>query len=100
MRWLPGSERLQSGPNRIAATDFDDWVQERGLYFAATWDAGWTPLLEFDEPGEAPKRGGLLVARLGRGTVVYTGIAFFRQIPAAVPGAWRLFANLLAIGPR
>jgi LmbE family N-acetylglucosaminyl deacetylase len=97
VRWLPGSERLQRGPNRIAATDFDGWVQERGLYFAATWDAGWTPLLEFDEPGEAPKRGGLLVARLGRGTVVYTGIAFFRQIPAAVPGAWRLFANLLAI---
>ena len=54
-------------------------------------------MLEFDEPGEAAKRGGLLVARLGRGTVVYTGIAFFRQIPAAVPGAWRLFANLLAL---
>jgi hypothetical protein len=98
VRWLPGSERLQSGPNRLTAGDFDDWVQERGLYFAATWDSAWTPLLEFDEPGEAAKRGGLLIAKLGRGTVVYTGIAFFRQIPAAVPGAWRLFANLLTIG--
>jgi LmbE family N-acetylglucosaminyl deacetylase len=100
IRWLPGSERLQSGPNRLMATDFDGWVQERGLYFAATWDSSWTPLIEFDEPGETAKRGGLLIARFGRGTVVYTGIAFFRQIPAAVPGAWRLFANLLAIGQR
>ena len=99
VRWLPGSAQLQSGPNRLTPADFDDWVQERGLYFAATWDSSWTPLLEFDEPGEAPKRGGLLISRLGRGTVVYTGIAFFRQIPAAVPGAWRLFANLLAIKP-
>ena len=99
VRWLPGSAALQSGPNRMSAADFDGWVQERGLYFAATWDSAWTPLMEFDEPGEAPKRGGMLLARLGRGTVIYTGIAFFRQIPAAVPGAWRLFANLLAIEP-
>jgi LmbE family N-acetylglucosaminyl deacetylase len=97
VRWLPGAGRIRSTPNDLSPADFDGWVQERGLYFAATWDSAWTPLLEFDEPGESPKRGGLLVARLGRGTVVYTGIAFFRQIPAAVPGAWRLFANLLAI---
>jgi hypothetical protein len=82
----------------LADNDFEGWVQERGLYFAATWDSAWTPMIEMDEPGESSKRGGLLIARLGRGTVVYTGIAFFRQIPAAVPGAWRLFANLLAIG--
>ncbi len=100
VRWLPGSERLQSTPNTLTAADFDGWVQERGLYYASTWDSSWTPLLEFDEPGEAPKRGGLLVSRYGRGLVVYTGIAFFRQIPAAVPGAWRLFANLLALEPR
>lgn len=99
VRWLPGSDRLRAGPNPISDADFQGWVQERGLYFAATWDTAWTPLIEMDEPGEASKRGGLLVARWGRGTVVYTGIAFFRQIPAAVPGAWRLFANLLAIEP-
>lgn len=96
VRWLPGSEQLQQGPNRLEADDFDDWVQERGLYFASTWDDRWQPMLEMDEPGEAPRRGGLLIAPYGEGTVVYTGIAFFRQLPAAVPGAWRLFANLLA----
>jgi hypothetical protein len=85
-------------PNVIGADDFSFWIQERGLYFAGTWDDAWTPLLEMHDPGEAAQRGSLLVAPLGRGRVVYTGLAFFRQIPAAVPGAWRLFANLLALG--
>lgn len=85
-------------PNVITDGDFDNWRQERGLYFASTWDSTWTPLLEMHDLNEAPKRGGLLVANIGRGRAVYTGIAFFRQIPAAVPGAWRLFANLLALG--
>lgn len=97
VRWLPGAEAVRTTPNRLTDDDFAGWVQERGLYFAATWDPAWTPLLELSEPGESPKRGGLLIARLGRGIVVYTGIAFFRQLPAAVPGAWRLFANLLAL---
>jgi LmbE family N-acetylglucosaminyl deacetylase len=96
--WLPGSTALQQRPNRLTADDWSGWVQERGLYFAGTWDAGWTPLLAMHDPGEPEQRGALLVARYGRGTVVYTGLAFFRQLPAAVPGAWRLFANLLAIG--
>lgn len=96
VRWLDPSTPLARTPNRITDADFDDWVQERGLYFANTWDQRWTPLLEMDEPDESPKRGGLLVADLGRGRVIYTGLAFFRQLPAAVPGAWRLFANLLA----
>ncbi|MBA2293333.1 MAG: PIG-L family deacetylase [Gemmatimonadales bacterium] len=87
-------------PNAIGADDFNDWRQERGLYFAGTWDDAWTPLLEMHDAGEEPQRGSLLVAPLGRGNVVYTGLAFFRQIPAAVPGAWRLFANLLALGER
>src|SRR5690606_7888224 len=98
VRWLPGSESLQQRPNRLAPADFEDWVQERGLYFAGTWDARWQPMIEMDEPDEPSRRGGLLVAPHGKGIVVYTGIAFFRQLPAAVPGAWRLFANLLAIG--
>jgi LmbE family N-acetylglucosaminyl deacetylase len=85
-------------PNLITARDFEGWIQERGLYFARSWDAAWTPLLETHDAGDEPRAGSLLVARVGRGTVVYTGLAFFRQLPASVPGAWRLFANLLAVG--
>lgn len=87
-------------PNRITQDDFGGWVQERGLYFAETWDPAYTPLLETGDPGEAPLRGGLLVAPYGKGTYVYTGLAFFRQLPEGVPGAWRLFANLLALGAK
>jgi hypothetical protein len=85
-------------PNRITTADWDGWVQERGLYFAHTWDPAWKPVVEMHDPGDPPLEGGLLVARVGRGTYVYTGLSFFRQLPAGVPGAWRLFANLLALG--
>jgi hypothetical protein len=84
-------------PNRIGPADWTGWVQERGLYFAHTWDRAYQPLLETHDPGEAPLEGGLLIARVGRGTYVYTGLSFFRQLPAGVPGAYRLFANLLAL---
>jgi len=84
-------------PNRIGAEDWEGWVQERGLYFARTWDAAYQPLLETHDPDEAPLEGGLLVAAVGKGTYVYTGLSFFRQLPAGVPGAFRLFANLLAL---
>ncbi len=94
---LDPSHPAWRAPNVLTPADFAGWIQERGLYFARTWDAVWTPLLEMRDPGELPVRGGLLVAPLGRGIVVYTGIAFFRQLPAAVPGAWKLFANLLAL---
>jgi hypothetical protein len=94
---LEPTHRALRGPNALVPADFDGWVQERGLYFARSWDPAWTPLLEMGDPGEAPLRGALLVAPMGQGTVVYTGIAFFRQLPAAVPGAWKLFANLLAL---
>jgi hypothetical protein len=83
-------------PNRITDADWLGWVQERGLYFARSWDAAYRPLLETHDPGEAPLEGGLLVARVGQGHYVYTGLSFFRQLPAGVPGAFRLFANLLA----
>jgi LmbE family N-acetylglucosaminyl deacetylase len=87
---------LLARPNRIADADFADWVQERGLYFAETWDARYTPLLELADPDEPAQRGALLVARHGRGRYVYTGLSFFRQLPAGVPGAYRMLANLLA----
>jgi hypothetical protein len=86
-------------PNRITAADFADWVQERGAYFPSEWDDAFVPLLAMGDPGETPLRGGLLVARHGRGHLVYTSLAFFRQLPAGVPGAYRLFANLISLGP-
>ncbi|MCP4658480.1 MAG: PIG-L family deacetylase [bacterium] len=85
-------------PNRIGVADWEGWVQERGLYFAGSWDDAYQPLLAMADPGDEEKRGALLVAPLGRGHYVYTGLAFFRQLPAGVTGAYRLFANLLALG--
>lgn len=85
-------------PNKITDADFEGWVQERGLYFWNQWDEALVPLLECNDPGEEPKRGGLLVAELGEGKYVYTGYAFFRQLPAGVEGAARLFANLVSLG--
>ncbi len=83
-------------PNEITQKDFDGWVQERGLYFMTQWDSNFTPLLESHDPGEGEKKGGLLVAHYGKGTYIYTGYAFFRQLPAGVPGAVRLFVNLIS----
>ena len=86
-----------SSPNRITETDFEGWVQERGLYFLAEWDDAFTPLLEFNDPDEEPARGSLLVAPVGEGLYAYVALAFFRQLPAGVPGAHRLFANLVSL---
>jgi len=85
-------------PNRITPDDFEDWAQERGLYFPERWDERFTPLLATGDPGETPLRGGLLVARYGKGHFVYTSLAWFRQLPEGVPGAYRLFANLVSLG--
>jgi hypothetical protein len=87
-------------PNRIGSDDWRGWPQERGLYFAGTWDGAYTPLLEMSDPGEQPVRGGLLVARYGEGTYVYTGLSFFRALPAGVPGAYKLFLNLIGLNQR
>ena len=73
-------------------------MQERGAYFGTAWGAGFTPLLACNDAGEAPQKGALLVARHGKGYYVYTGLGFFRQLPAGVPGAYRLFANLISLG--
>ena len=83
-------------PNEITQKDFEGWVQERGLYFMSQWDSNFTPLLESHDPGENEQKGGLLVAHYGKGTYIYTGYAFFRQLPAGVPGAVRLFVNLVS----
>lgn len=84
-------------PNKITQADFKDWVQERGLYFASDWDSNFTPILGMNDPGEEELKGSLLVAPYGKGQYVYTGLSFFRELPAGVPGAYRLFANILAL---
>jgi hypothetical protein len=85
-------------PNPIGPDDFVGWVQERGLFFAHSWDERYKPVFRVADPGELPLLGGLLVALYGRGRYVYTGLAFFRQLPVGVPGAYRLFANLISDG--
>jgi hypothetical protein len=95
---LDAANRVFQSPNPITALDWQGWVQERGLYFPRSWAEEWIPLLEMADAGEPPQRGALLIAKCGRGTYVYTGLSFFRELPAAVPGAARLFMNLLALG--
>lgn len=95
---LAPEDRVFHYPNAITKRDFDGWVQERGLYFMDQWDEHYKPLLACHDPGEQPQKGGLLVSRYGKGTYIYTGYAFFRQLPAGVPGAVRLYVNLLSVG--
>jgi LmbE family N-acetylglucosaminyl deacetylase len=93
---LPDHPALNT-PNKITSRDFDGWVQERGLYFPSKWDGQYAALLAGNDPGEEGADGSLLVAKYGQGHFVYTGLAFFRQFPAGVPGAYRLFANLISL---
>ena len=92
---LDPSARVLSQPNRISGADFQGWVQERSLYMPRTFDERYKAVFELNDPGAPPNRGALLIAPLGRGLYVYTTFAFFRQLPAGVPGATRLFVNLL-----
>lgn len=98
LRMLQPDHQAFHFPNTITDKDFDGWKQERGLYYAGTWDERYVPLLAGKDPGENDLNGGLLVAPYGEGWYVYTGLAFFRQLPAGVPGAYRLFVNLLSLG--
>jgi len=98
MTFLAPDHPVLNTPNKITAADFAGWVQERGIYFPDTWDEHFTPILACHDPGEAPLKGSLLVARYGKGYYVYTGLVFFRELPAGVPGAYRLFANLISLG--
>jgi LmbE family N-acetylglucosaminyl deacetylase len=98
VRILAPDHPLMNTPNKIAAADFKDWVQERGLYFPNKWDPRWAAILSCHDPGEAPLDGGLLVAKYGTGYFIYTGYSWFRQLPAGVPGAYRIFANMVSLG--
>src|SRR5262245_60571428 len=96
VRFLKPEHPLLTAPNKIGPADFTDWVQERGIYFAATWDSAYDAVLGSNDPGESSRDGGLVYARHGQGSFVYCGYALFRQVPAGIPGAWRLLANLVS----
>ena len=98
VRILNPNHPLLNFPNKITTKDFEGWVQERGLYFPNEWDQEYTPLLSINDDGEEPKEGSLLVAKYGEGYYIYSGLSFFREFPAGVPGAYRLFANMLSAG--
>jgi LmbE family N-acetylglucosaminyl deacetylase len=98
VRFLTENHPVLNSPNKITKKDFDNWVQERGLYFPDSWSEDFTPILSMHDKNETPKNGSLLVAKYGEGYFIYTGLSFFRQFPAGVPGAYRLFANMISIG--
>lgn len=95
VRILAPDHPLMNEPNRITGEDFEGWVQERGLYFSNEWDPHYQTVLSSNDPGEDPRDGGLLYAEYGEGVFIYTGYSWFRELPAGVPGAYRLFVNLL-----
>jgi hypothetical protein len=96
VKFLKPDDPLLNAPNKITQDDFKGWMQERGLYFWTQFDPKYTPLLSMNDPGEPALNGGLVYTHFGKGTYVYTGLAFFRQLPEGVPGAYRLFVNLLS----
>ncbi len=96
VQFLAPDDPLLNSPNKITLEDFQGWVQERGLYFWGTFDAKYTPVLGLGDPGEPETKGSLVYVRDGKGLYIYTGLSFFRELPAGVPGAYRLFVNLLS----
>ncbi|MCK4761742.1 MAG: LmbE family protein, partial [Candidatus Aminicenantes bacterium] len=97
---LEPAHPIFNSPNKIRAADFENWVQERGLYFAGKWDPRYKALLSCFDKGEEPKRGGLLAAEYGKGNFIYSGYSWFRQLPAGVPGALKLFVNMISLENR
>lgn len=97
--FLDPDSPLLNSPNKITMADFEGWVQERGLYFWGTFDSKYTPVLGLKDPGEPETKGSLVYARAGKGLYIYTGLSFFRELPAGVPGTYRLFVNLLSQTP-
>ncbi len=98
IRFLRPAHRLLNYPNRITSTDFKNWIQERGLYYPKEWDPRFTPIFSTGDPGEAELTGGLLVANYGKGTYIYTSMVWYRQLRAGIPGAYRMFANMISYG--
>ncbi|WP_296635573.1 PIG-L family deacetylase [Polaribacter sp.] len=95
---LDPNNSLLNYPNKITENDFKGWVQERGLYYPNMWSEQYTPILSMKDKGDTPKLGSLLIAKYGKGNYIYTGLSFFRELPAGVSGAYKLFANMLSVG--
>lgn len=98
VEFLAPEHPVLNEPNKITKADFEGWVQERGLYFPNEWSEEFTPIFSMRDPSEDPKKGSLLITKYGEGHFIYTGLSFFREFPAGVPGAFRLFANLVSLG--
>ena len=98
LTFLNPQHPLLNAPNKITEADFSGWIQERGIYFAQTWSQEYTPIFSAHDRNETPKEGSLLYATYGKGHYMYTGLVFFRELPAGVPGAYRLFANMISAG--
>lgn len=98
IRMIQPDHPVLNVPNRITQADFEGWVQERGLYFLDGWDERYVPILSSNDPGEDPRDGGMVIAQYGKGYYIYSGYAWFRQLPAGVPGAYRLFTNMISLG--
>lgn len=98
MTFVNPAHRLLNYPNKITDADFSGWIQERGIYFARDWDKAYEPIFSANDQNEAPKQGSLIYAKWGKGQFMYTGLVFFRELPAGVPGAYRLFANMISAG--
>ena len=98
MRFRLPDHAVLNTPNKLTAADFNGWVQERGLYFPGEWDPAFEAPLSMNDPEEKPADGSVLVAKYGNGYFVYTALSFFRELPAGVPGAYRLFANMVSLG--
>jgi hypothetical protein len=96
VKFLNPNDPLLNRPNKITQADFKGWMQERALYLWTQFDSKYTPLLAMNDPGEPDQNGAVVYTRYGKGVYVYTGIAFFRQLPEGIPGAYRLFINLLS----
>ncbi len=100
IHFLQPNHSLLNNPNKITESDFSGWVQERGLYFPNEWDKHYEAILSLNDPDEKVNNGSLLVTKYGKGYYIYTGLSFFREIPAGVPGAYRLLTNLISIGKK
>ncbi|MCK8493460.1 PIG-L family deacetylase [Spirosoma sp. RP8] len=98
VEFINPQHRLLNYPNKITQNDFAGWIQERGIYFAQDWDKAYEPIFSSHDQNEAAKQGSLIYAKYGKGSFMYTGLVFFRELPAGVPGAYRLFANMISVG--
>jgi hypothetical protein len=100
VRFLQPAHPVLNYPNKIGDQDFQGWIQERGIYFAGQTDPAYESVLSMNDPGESEQKGSLVIARYGKGIFVYTGLVFFRELPAGVPGAYRLMANIIALNQK